>query len=324
MVIYSKPYQLEQNSSSIRAFKHQQKTCIASGIPVVDMMNPNAKALVVKACEEHGFFKVINHGIPTELMSTLESEAVKFFSLPQLEKDKAGPANPFGYGSKNIGPNGDVGWIEYLLFKTSLDSTTSSKLFDSFREYQDSFRSAVENYIASAKNLASQVLRLLADGLMMKQRNVFSRLLEDEETDSLFRINHYPPCPTHIRDMVGFGEHTDPQVISVLRSNNITGLQIADKNGSWIPVQPDQNSFFVIVGDILQVMSNGRFKSVKHRVIQNRPPLKERIAPLPSLLAEGEESLYKEFTWSEYKNCAYKSRLADNRLCNFENKILLS
>lgn len=53
-------------------------------------------------------------------------------------------------------------------------------------------------------------------------------------------------------------------------------------------------SFFV------QVMSNGRFKSVKHRVIQNSmksrvsmiyfggPPLKERIAPLPSLLAEGE------------------------------------
>lgn len=86
-------------------------------------------------------------------------------------------------------------------------------------------------------------------------------------------------------------------------------------------------SFFV------QVMSNGRFKSVKHRVIQNSmksrvsmiyfggPPLKERIAPLPSLLAEGEQSLYKEFTWSEYKNSAYKSRLADNRLCNFEKQL---
>ncbi|KAI3933875.1 hypothetical protein MKX01_028201 [Papaver californicum] len=139
---------------------------------------------------------------------------------------------------------------------------------------------------------------------MIKERNVFSSLLEDEESDSIFRINHYPPCPNHTRDMVGFGEHTDPQVISVLRPNNT-------------------------------VMGNGRFKSVKHRVIQNSmkssvpmiyfggPPLKERIAPLPSLLEEGEESLYKEFTWSEYKKFAYKSRLADNKLCNFEKQLRL-
>ncbi|KAI3952369.1 hypothetical protein MKX01_005236 [Papaver californicum] len=338
MVIYSKPSLLEQNfSTPIRTLlKHQQQQQHhSSNIPVIDMSNPYAKNLVVKACEEYGFFKVINHGIPMELLSALESEAVKFFSLPQFEKDKAAPANPFGYGNKNIGPNGDVGWIEYLLLSTNLDSTSSSQLFNSLKQKNpDFFRSVVKGYIASVKNLAAEVLRLLADGLMIQERNVFSRLLEDEESDSIFRLNHYPPCPpttaTRKEDIVGFGEHTDPQVISVLRSNNITGLQIADKHGSWIPVPPDQNSFFINVGDSLQVMSNGRFKSVKHRVIQNSmksrlsmiyfggPPSSERIAPLASLLAEGEQSLYKEFTWSEYKISAYKSRLADNRLCNFE------
>lgn len=98
---------------------------------------------------------------------------------------------------------------------------------------------------------------------MIKQRNVFSRLLEDEESDSIFRLNHYPPCPNHTRDMVGFGEHTDPQVISVLRSNNITGLQIADKDGSWIPVPPDKNSFFINVGDSLQVLTHSHFTEMK-------------------------------------------------------------
>ena len=80
---------------------------------------------------------------------------------------------------------------------------------------------------------------------------------------------------------------------------------------------------------ILQVLTNGRFQSVKHRVLANSlksrlsmiyfggPPLSEKIAPLPSLM-EGEDSLYKEFTWFEYKKSAYKSRLADNRLCLFE------
>lgn len=78
-------------------------------------------------------------------------------------------------------------------------------------------------------------------------------------------------------------------------------------------------------------MTNGRFKSVRHRVLANSsksrvsmiyfggPPLSEKIAPLPSLLNEGnKQSLYKEFTWFEYKKSAFNSRLADNRLCLFE------
>ena len=49
------------------------------------------------------------------------------------------------------------------------------------------------------------------------------------------------------------------------------------------------------------------------------PPMNEKIAPLPSLTGgDDETSLYKEFTWFEYKNTAYKLRLADNRLVPFE------
>lgn len=48
------------------------------------------------------------------------------------------------------------------------------------------------------------------------------------------------------------------------------------------------------------------------------PPLSEKIAPLPSLMEREEDSLYKEFTWFEYKKSAYKSKLADNRLGLFE------
>ncbi|KRH75735.1 hypothetical protein GLYMA_01G105200v4 [Glycine max] len=76
-------------------------------------------------------------------------------------------------------------------------------------------------------------------------------------------------------------------------------------------------------------MTNGRFRSVKHRVLTNGfksrlsmiyfggPPLSEKIVPLSSLM-KGKESLYKEFTWFEYKNLTYASRLADNRLGHFE------
>ncbi|KAI3922994.1 hypothetical protein MKW98_013528 [Papaver atlanticum] len=335
MVVLSKPSLLKQDFTQIKTSKQHGNTCVVNGsIPVIDLSNSDAKTLLVKACEEYGFFKVINHGVPMDLMTKLESEAAKFFKLPQSEKDKAAPADgPFGYGNKKIGPNGDVGWIEYLLFKTNNLDSGFSKLLNSSIETPEVFRSLLHNYIELVKKLGCLVLELLADGLKIEPRNTLSSLLEDEESDSFFRLNHYPPCPVNSRDVVGFGEHTDPQIISVLRSNNTSGLEIADiKNGSWIPVPSDQNSFFIIVGDSLQVMTNGRFKSVTHRVIQNSmksrvsmiyfggPPLRQRIAPLPALLSRGEESLYKEFTWSEYKKSAYKSRLADNRLCNFEKQ----
>jgi gibberellin 2-oxidase len=117
--------------------------------------------------------------------------------------------------------------------------------------------SALNDYISAVRKMACEILELMADGLMIQTRTVFSKLLMDEQSDSVFRLNHYPPCPElqalKDRNMIGFGEHTDPQIISVLRSNNTSGLQISLRDGNWISVPPDQNSFFINVGDSLQV-----------------------------------------------------------------------
>ncbi|XP_077227788.1 gibberellin 2-beta-dioxygenase-like [Tasmannia lanceolata] len=308
------------------------KPTFCSGIPTIDLSKPDSKTLIVKACEEFGFFKVINHGIPSEFMNRLESEAMKFFSLSTPEKENSGPFSPFGYGNKRIGSNGDMGWVEYILLSLN-EKIVSKKDSDIYRQDPENFGSSLNDYILAVKNLACEVLELLAEELNIRPRNIFSKLLMDEESDSVFRLNHYPPCPelqTLNCNLTGFGEHTDPQVISVLRSNDTTGLQISLRDGSWVSVPPDQSSFFVLVGDSLQVLTNGRFRSVKHRVLANSlksrvsmiyfgaPALREKIVPLPMLMAEGEESLYKEFTWCEYKNTAYKSRLADDKLCFFE------
>ncbi|KAJ7000122.1 hypothetical protein NC653_010784 [Populus alba x Populus x berolinensis] len=235
------------------------KTCkpigLFSEIPVIDLTDPHAKTLIIKACEEFGFFKLVNHGVPMEVMTKLEALATNFFNLPQPEKDKAGPPNPFGYGNKKIGPNGDVGWVEYLLLNTN--PQISSQKTSILQENPQIFRSAVEDYILAVKRMAFEVLELMADGLEIESRNVFSRLLRDDKSDSCFRLNHYPPCSELQAlsggNLIGFGEHTDPQIISVLKSNNTSGLQICLKEGTWVSVPPDQTSFFINVGDALQV-----------------------------------------------------------------------
>lgn len=108
-------------------------------IPLIDLSNPDSKHLILKACQDFGFFKVVNHGISMKLIDKLENEAVKFFSSPQSDKEKAGPPDPFGYGNKNIGRNGDVGWVEYLLLNAKPDSDYH-KLRPIFEECPENFQ----------------------------------------------------------------------------------------------------------------------------------------------------------------------------------------
>lgn len=108
------------------------------------------------------------------------------------------------------------------------------------------------------KGLSCLVLDLMAQGLGIPEKSL-SCLIKDIDNDSCFRVNHYPPfdgnsdenstnCP-----LVGFGEHCDPQILTILRSNNVGGLQIYSEDNQWISVPPNPAEFCVIVGDALQV-----------------------------------------------------------------------
>ncbi|CAH1422997.1 unnamed protein product [Lactuca virosa] len=150
--------------------------------------------------------------------------------MRQYEKDQFCPPNPFGYGRNKIGLNGDVGWVEYLLF-TSTNFPMNSKIFSSL----------VNEYVKEVRKMGCNILELMAEGLKIEPKNVLSRMLSDEKADIVFRLNHYPPCSdsnpdsdldlnnrsmSHGRTSIGFGEHTDPQLISIARSNATSGFQI--------------------------------------------------------------------------------------------------
>ena len=112
----------------------------------------------------------------------------------------------------------------------------------------------------TVQEVACKILELLAEGLGLRDSGVFSRLIRDTENDSLLRLNHYPPWHNKEdmrSDRIGFGEHSDPQIITLLRSNDVEGLQILSPSSLdgavWVPVPPDPNAFHIMVGDLLQV-----------------------------------------------------------------------
>ncbi|PNY05509.1 1-aminocyclopropane-1-carboxylate oxidase 11 [Trifolium pratense] len=128
----------------------------------------------------------------------------------------------------------------------------------------------------------------------------------------ILSFNYYPACPEP-ELVAGVCPHSDISSITVLLQDGIGGLYVRDKDGnSWINVPPVNGALVINIGDVLQIMSNGRYKSIEHRVVANRnktrismpifvnPTPDSVIGPLPEMLENGDEPQYKQVVFSDY------------------------
>ena len=163
------------------------------------------------------------------------------------------------------------------------------------------------------KRSETLIKRLL--NVLMKRLNVGEI---DETKEALLmgskriNLNYYPICPNH--DMtVAIGRHSDVSTLTVLLQDQTGGLYVrAENRHSWIHVPPITGALVINIGDALQIMSNGRYKSIEHRVAANgsmtrvsvpifvNPRPADVIGPLPEVLASGEKAMYKHVLYSDY------------------------
>ncbi|GLT50651.1 hypothetical protein SLA2020_241220 [Shorea laevis] len=117
------------------------------------------------------------------------------------------------------------------------------------------------------KNLALLIPDQMGRVLKMDAEEI--RVLFTDGVQSM-RMNNYLPGPEH-----GFTTHSDADALTILfQLNQTEGLQIR-RDGGWVPIKPQPNAFVVNIGDIMEVVSNGIYRSIEHREIVNST--RERI-----------------------------------------------
>ena len=232
------------------------------------------------ACTRHGFFYIIGHGISEDLQQRLEQSAKDFFALPNRLKQsiamsKGGKAwrGYFSLGDELTSGKPDL--KEGLYFGSELDNDHPKVQADTYLHGANLFpsqlpemKAVVLEYIDEMTQLGHALMRGIALSLGLNADYFKQHLTYDPLT--LFRIFHYPPHESSpLKDASwGVGEHTDYGVLTILKQDSIGGLQVKTGN-SWIDAPPIPGTFVCNIGDMLDKMTGGYYRSTAHRVLNS-------------------------------------------------------
>ncbi|KAK9126997.1 hypothetical protein Scep_015843 [Stephania cephalantha] len=249
-------------------------TCLFSAstnnIPVIDLslLTDNCKEELKKldlSCAEWGFFQVINHGIAQEILLGMKDAAVSFFELPLEEKEKYSmPPNDIqGYGHAYVASTEQkLDWSDALIMVVY---PTHYRKYKYWPATPPELKDAIEAYSFEVNKVAIKLLSYLSLIVGMDKEGLLGM---HKEIMQALRLNYYPPC-SKPDQVIGLSPHSDTSTISILmQDEDVTGLQIRH-DGEWVSVKPIPNSLVVNIGDVIEIWSNGKYKSIEHRAVIN-------------------------------------------------------
>jgi polar amino acid transport system ATP-binding protein len=230
----------------------------------------------------HGFFYVVGHGIDQALGGRLEGLSHRFFALPEPVKARYAMAlggrawrGWFPLGGELT--SGRPDWKEGLYLGTDLGDNHPrvragvplhgrNLLPDD--DVLPGFAATVRAYMAAVVALGHRVMAAVALSLDLPADHFQRGITADPLV--LFRIFLYPSraVPAGVDALHGVGEHTDYGLLTLLRQDDVGGLQVRTAAG-WVEAPPLADSFVCNIGDMLERMTGGHYKSTPHRVRLN-------------------------------------------------------
>ncbi|KAM1247269.1 hypothetical protein TB2_043377 [Malus domestica] len=290
-------------------------------VPTIDFSDPDEEKLIVQITEASsnwGMYQIVNHDIPSEVISKLQAVGKEFFELPQEEKEAyAKPPDSGsieGYGTKlfkEISEGGITkkGWVDNLFNKIWPPSVINYQFWP---KNPPSYREANKEYAKHMHKVVEKLFRLLSLGLGLEGQEL-RKAAGGDNLEYLLKINYYPPCPRP--DLaLGVVAHTDMSTVTILVPNDVQGLQ-ACKDGRWYDVKYIPNALVIHIGDQMEIMSNGKYKSVLHRTTVNKdktriswpvflePPADHVVGPHPRFVNPVNPPKYKTKKYGDYVYC---------------------
>lgn len=247
-------------------------------IPTIDMGDPNAAENLSAICRDVGFFYLEGHGLSPEYIESVFDASKAMFDLPMEEKkklsDKTMSRGYTGMQEETLDPavqtEGDTKEGYYI----GRDITRDDPRYDPLKlrgpnqwpeaSVLPKFQPVMEDYHSKMTNLAMQVVRLIAKGLGLGES-----YFDEDFIDSIatLRLLHYAKRESNPQEGIfACGAHSDYGIVTLLLTDNNPGLQINYK-GKWVDVPPRPHAFIVNLGDMLEIWTNGLYKSTLHRVL---------------------------------------------------------
>ncbi|CAD6221029.1 unnamed protein product [Miscanthus lutarioriparius] len=306
---------------------------------------------VAEACERHGFFQVVNHGVRAALLADAYRCLDAFYARPLADKQHAQrrPGSPTATPaasqaasaaacrgrrrSPSTAPPAPAPGPSAPPPSSTTSSTSSARTTATWGTYNrvktPAYIAIVEvyqEYCDEMARLALDVTEVLAAALGLRRsalRGFF------DGGDSIMRLNHYPACrQPHLT--LGTGPHRDPTSLTLLHQDDVGGLQVrpAGGNGEWRAVRPRADAFVVNIGDTFAALTDGRHASCLHRAVVSgdcarrslafflNPPLDRVVRPPDALLQLQEEKghrprAFPDFTWRDFLEFTQKHYRSD-------------
>ena len=224
------------------------------------------------ACRSLGFFYVTGHAISADTLSALDVASRKFFALPEAEKMKIAMARGgrawrgyFPVGGELTSGKPDL--KQGLYFGEELgadDARVRAGLAlhgaNLFPDAVPEIRPAVLRFMGEATRSAHAIMEGVALSLGLDAQ-YFRRTYTADPT-LLFRVFEYPEGDS---EGWGVGEHTDYGLLTLLAQDENGGLQVKTPNG-WIEAPPIEGALVCNIGDMLDRLTGGVYRSTPHRV----------------------------------------------------------
>ncbi|CAJ1890541.1 unnamed protein product [Sphenostylis stenocarpa] len=259
-------------------------------LPIIDfseLLGPNrpqALQSLANACQQYGFFQLVNHCISDDVVRSMIDVSGRFFDLPLEERGQymtTDMAAPVRCGTSFSQTKDSVlCWRDFL-------KLLCHPLPDFLPHWPVSpvdFREVVGTYAEETRHLFLVVMEAILEGLGIVQNEEGeeeSVVKEFENGSQMMVANFYPRCPEPELTL-GIPPHSDYGFLTLLLQDEVEGLQVQYQD-KWVTVQPIPNAFVVNVGDHLEIYSNGKYKSVLHRVVVNEVKSRMSVASLHSL-----------------------------------------